>query len=269
MFSNSVKYQPPLNDLKHILTSHIKQIIDSIIEDYNQNFKTTENLYSLCNNAQLKDNLENDKLSRLVLHPPITECLTHNTNVTPILVKHPPLAADGSMNNLDKPCCVGIAKGRCPGCISAGAKERQGYTLEQLQKSIECLNLSIITLNDKVNKLEGNSSKENIKLEISEITKQFDNVKCISIPTFSPLLNIEESINGDDGDDCDDGDDDDDDDTDTEEDDGFELFEVVIDGVTFCTNNEMFGDIYGLNDDESQGEKVGCFKNGIAAFNSI
>ena len=262
MFNNSVKYQSLLNDLKHILSHHVKQIVDSIIEDYAQNFKTSENLYSLCSNDQLKDNLENDKLAIPILQPHRTDCLTHSINVTPILVPDTSSVVGGSMLNSDKPDHIVITKGRCKGCVAAGAKERQGYKLGQIQKSIESLNLSIITLNDKVNKLEGNVSKENIKLEISEINKQFDNVKCIYIPRISSPLNIEESIiEEEDTDEEEEENEDTDEEEDEEED---EFFEVIIGGVTFCTNNEMFGDIYELKDDECQGEKVGCFKNGIA-----
>jgi len=209
MSSNSVKYQPLLNDLKYILTTHIKQIVDSIIEDYNQNFTTTENLYSLCNKTKLSDDLESNKLS-----------LIH--------------------------------------------------------KSIECLNSSINTLNDKVARLEKKISDENIKLEISEISKQSDNlvIKGTSIP-ITPLNlplknddviareNEEIEIEEEEEEEEEEYEEDDDDDDD------FELFEVVIGGVTFCTNDEKNGDIFELNDDESPGEKVGYYKDGRAVLNPI
>jgi hypothetical protein len=51
-----------------------------------------------------------------------------------------------------------------------------------------------------------------------------------------------------------------------EEDDEEELFEIEIDDVTYCTNNEDNGFIYELDKDGNVGKKVGCLKEGDAYF---
>jgi len=51
-----------------------------------------------------------------------------------------------------------------------------------------------------------------------------------------------------------------------EEEDDEELFEIEIDDVTYCTNNEENGDIYELDKDGNVGKKVGYLKEGDAYF---
>jgi hypothetical protein len=47
-----------------------------------------------------------------------------------------------------------------------------------------------------------------------------------------------------------------------------ELFEVELNGKTYCTDNEQNGKIYELIDDDI-GKQVGYFKNGKAVFTKI
>jgi hypothetical protein len=47
-----------------------------------------------------------------------------------------------------------------------------------------------------------------------------------------------------------------------------ELFEIEIDDVTYCTNNEENGMIYELKEDGDVGEEIGYFKNGEPIFHS-
>jgi len=51
-----------------------------------------------------------------------------------------------------------------------------------------------------------------------------------------------------------------------EEDDEEELFEIEIDDVTYCTNNEDNGFIYEIDKDGNVGKKVGYLKEGDAYF---
>ena len=57
-----------------------------------------------------------------------------------------------------------------------------------------------------------------------------------------------------------------DDEEDDKEDDEEELFEIEIDDITYCTNNEDNGFIYELDKDGNVGKKVGCLKEGDAYF---
>lgn len=45
-----------------------------------------------------------------------------------------------------------------------------------------------------------------------------------------------------------------------------ELFEIEIDDVTYCTNNDDNGDIYEMTEDGDVGEKIGYFKEGEPIF---
>ena len=45
-----------------------------------------------------------------------------------------------------------------------------------------------------------------------------------------------------------------------------ELFEIEIDDVTYCTNNDENGFIWELTEDGEQGDKVGYFKEGEPFF---
>jgi hypothetical protein len=45
-----------------------------------------------------------------------------------------------------------------------------------------------------------------------------------------------------------------------------ELFEIEIDDVTYCTNNDENGFIYELSEDGDVGEKVGYFKDSEPFF---
>ena len=45
-----------------------------------------------------------------------------------------------------------------------------------------------------------------------------------------------------------------------------ELFEIEIDDVTYCTNNDETGFIYELSEDGDVGEKVGYFKDSEPFF---
>jgi hypothetical protein len=47
-----------------------------------------------------------------------------------------------------------------------------------------------------------------------------------------------------------------------------ELFEIEIDGVTYCTNNEDNGEIYELSEEGEVGEKIGYLKAGEPIFSS-
>jgi hypothetical protein len=51
-----------------------------------------------------------------------------------------------------------------------------------------------------------------------------------------------------------------------EEDDDEDIFEIEIDDVTYCTNNEETGFIWEMTSDGEQGDKVGYFKDGEPIF---
>jgi hypothetical protein len=54
--------------------------------------------------------------------------------------------------------------------------------------------------------------------------------------------------------------------TDEKDEEEEELFEIDIDDVTYCTNNEENGFIYQLSEDGDVGTKVGYFKDGEPFF---
>jgi hypothetical protein len=54
--------------------------------------------------------------------------------------------------------------------------------------------------------------------------------------------------------------------TEEEEEEEEELFEIEIDDITYCTNNEDSGFIFELSQDNDVGEKVGYFKEGEPFF---
>ena len=54
--------------------------------------------------------------------------------------------------------------------------------------------------------------------------------------------------------------------TETKEEEEEELFEVEIDGVTYCTNDDENGILWELNEEGEQGKKVGYLKDGEAVF---
>ena len=221
MTDKSGKYKPLLNELKCILTSHVKQIVDSIIDDYMQTFKTTENLNSLLD---------------------LSEKSYNNNNY---------------YNKLDL-----------------------------IEKSLDKLNSSIYYLNDRIKLLEVDKGTENIKLEINEVSKSCSipgyceetnsihsnkNFNSSSnsindIQIFSDKYHVDKNENVAI---IDVNDKDYDEDYDLDEEDEEELFEVEIGGVIFCTNDDKNGEIFEFNEDDTQGEKVGYFKDGKAIFNPI
>jgi hypothetical protein len=124
-------------------------------------------------------------------------------------------------------------------------------------------------LSDK-KKEEASDNNEVVKESVDEESVDEESVDEESVD--EEAVNEEEPVEDeDDKDDKDDKDDNDEVETEDEEDDkkneeDEELFEIEIDGTTYCTNNEESGLIFELTEDGDVGEKIGYLKEGEPFF---
>ena len=134
------------------------------------------------------------------------------------------------------------------------------------------------TLEQQVEKEETSElEKENIKLEIEE-KEVSEEVKSIDIVLRNTQEDEEEEEDEEEDEDEEDEEEEDEQEEEEEvkekqeeeeqEEEEEELFEIEIDDITYCTNNEQNGVIYELLEDGEVGEQIGHFVDGEPIFNN-